>query len=317
MNDDFLEPAEKIKGNPIEIRERPKYYDNTTTITNTVPGLINTIDTEDVRYNREEINKFRRGSNAPKIWVVNDSEDDIFIRKSATGDFEDFSDENLVYPGDFKVYYNVYELRLRSPTAGAPYRVSEYEIYRQAFTAPIDISDRCSRLLGELCFAGSPIDPRAIRALNALTDSVTATISGTPNVDVIDRCARLLGTLCFGGIPIDPRQIRNLVFATDKVDVSGSSVTTASGSVSTMDDAFMEFRLMADYLKDLALAINPNNSTQRVSIEASPASVSVTGSLTTVSTVTNLAQIGGVLANGFIFDEMDIVWNTGIRPNII
>lgn len=39
---------------------------------------------------------------------------------------------------------------------------------------PVDanITDRCTRLLGQLCFAGSPIDPRVIRALTFLTDKV-------------------------------------------------------------------------------------------------------------------------------------------------
>jgi len=109
----------------------------------------------------------------------------------------------------------------------------------------IDVSDRCSRLLGELCFAGGPIDPRAIRALAFLTDSVdvsgsSVSITGTPAVDVSDRAARLLGItygsqgqqilqraatfdlevqLRSAGVEIDPRQIRALTSA-DVVDVS-------------------------------------------------------------------------------------------------
>ena len=109
----------------------------------------------------------------------------------------------------------------------------------------IDVSDRCSRLLGQLCFAGGPIDPRAIRALAFLTDSVDVTgssvsITGTPTVDVTDRAARLLGVvygsqgqqivqraatfdlltqLRHAGVEIDPRQIRALTSA-DVVDVS-------------------------------------------------------------------------------------------------
>ena len=109
----------------------------------------------------------------------------------------------------------------------------------------IDVSDRCSRLLGELCFAGGPIDPRAIRALAFLTDSVdvsgsSVTITGTPAVDVTDRAARLVGItygsqgqqilqraatfdlevqLRSAGVEIDPRQIRALTSA-DAVDVS-------------------------------------------------------------------------------------------------
>jgi len=90
---------------------------------------------------------------------------------------------------------------------------------------PVDLTDKCTRLLGQICFTNSPIDPRAIRALSFLTDKVD--ISGS-SVDVIDRCSRQLGTLCFGGISIDPRQIRNFLFASDKIDVSGSGVNISN-----------------------------------------------------------------------------------------
>jgi len=67
---------------------------------------------------------------------------------------------------------------------------------------PADLTDKCTRLIGQICYANSPIDPRAIRALQFLTDSinvsgssVTATILDTPTVDVIDRATRLLGVV--------------------------------------------------------------------------------------------------------------------------
>lgn len=37
---------------------------------------------------------------------------------------------------------------------------------------PVDLTDKCTRLLGQICFANSPIDPRVIRALTFLTDKV-------------------------------------------------------------------------------------------------------------------------------------------------
>lgn len=92
---------------------------------------------------------------------------------------------------------------------------------------PVDLTDDCTRLLGQLCYAGSAIDPRAIRALTFLTDSIN--ISGS-TVDVTDRCNRLLGQLCHDCSPIDPRD-RNwdLNFATDQADVSGSTITANAG----------------------------------------------------------------------------------------
>lgn len=102
---------------------------------------------------------------------------------------------------------------------------------------PVDLTDDCSRLLGQICAGAGPIDPRVIRALTFLTDSVNVTGSA---VDVTDRCARLLGQTCVGGVPIDPRD-RNwdLNFLTDQVDISGSSVGISSplylGNVQTID----------------------------------------------------------------------------------
>lgn len=46
-----------------------------------------------------------------------------------------------------------------------------------SITNPVDISDRCNRYLGQLCFDGVPIDPRQIRNLTFATDSVN--VSGS------------------------------------------------------------------------------------------------------------------------------------------
>lgn len=220
-----------------------------------------------------------------------------------------------------------------------PSAKTDIEGGRVGISGTIDISDRCSRLLGQLCSAGSPIDPRAIRALNFLTDKVDvsgSTVSLTGGViDVSDRCARLLGQLCSGGIAIDPRQIRNLAFLTDKVDVSGSSVTTVTGSLTTMEDAFMAFRLMMNYLDDLSLTIDPSTSRLRVNVETgtltSVGSITTVGFVTTVGGVTlvtgvgsvnnvvqlqNLVNLGGIPALTLITDNMYLLWATAIRPRI-
>ncbi len=111
---------------PVEIKVRPRYWDRTTAIQYAVPGAINTIPAENFSYNKEEIFKFIRRS-ADKLWVINDGTDNLYVRYATEG-VESFSDENVVFPKEYKVYYNVFELRLRSPTAGLPYRVSEFEI---------------------------------------------------------------------------------------------------------------------------------------------------------------------------------------------
>lgn len=103
---------------------------------------------------------------------------------------------------------------------------------------PVNLTDKCTRLLGQICFAGSAIDPRAIRALNFLTDSVnvsgsTVSLAGGA-VDVSDRCNRQLGTLCSGGVPIDPRAIRALTNA-DIVTVDGSNAVVLQQLAVTND----------------------------------------------------------------------------------
>jgi hypothetical protein len=141
-------------------------------------------------------------------------------------------------------------------------------------TDHIDICDRVARLLGEICYAGSAIDPRAIRTLTFLTDSVdvsgssiTATISGTPTVDVSDRAARLLGIiygsqnqqllqtpinfntqveLATGATLYDARQIRNLLFASDAINVSGSNINAVvTGSVTANAGTNLNTSLLA------------------------------------------------------------------------
>lgn len=174
-------------GDPVETKIRPRYYDHTSTITNAVP---NPIPAEDPLYNKEELNRYTR-RNIDKLWVVNDSETaDLFVRYTSSEEgLESFSDENVIHPKDLKVYFNVFELRLRSPLAGLPYRVAEFEIIPGTISSgggggdvvvtnvplPTDPIDRCSRLIGQLCFGGIAIDPRIIRTLSSITDSITVT----------------------------------------------------------------------------------------------------------------------------------------------
>lgn len=219
---DEIRPVEKGIREPLVLKKRPKYYDHTATIRNASP---NPLDTEDTTYNREEISKNRRDENAPFVWVVNDSSvDDLFVRTSSTADFEDFSDENVIHPKDVKVYYNVFELRLRSPTAGLPYRVAEFEIM------PCCTGGGGGG--GNSTIINTATDPVIIRPLDCTTDHPDicdrigrqlgiVSLSGGA-VDVSDRCSRLLGQLCFGGIAIDPRIIRALSSVTDSVTVTGT-----------------------------------------------------------------------------------------------
>jgi len=103
-----------------------RYYDVSHTIT--LAGASNPNNQDDQVYNVENINDALQ-RNAPYINIANDGTDYLYVLVSHGGG-QTFSPENIIYPGDIKTYINVYELRLRSPTLGLSYRVSEYDIRR-------------------------------------------------------------------------------------------------------------------------------------------------------------------------------------------
>ncbi len=112
------------------------YYDNDSTITtalDTTPAGGRILDPNLAAYNVEKVfEQIER--NAPWIFVCNDSpiegvgSDNLFVIASHIEDEFRFSRERIIYPQEFKVYKNIFELRLRSPTAGLPYRCTEYEV---------------------------------------------------------------------------------------------------------------------------------------------------------------------------------------------
>lgn len=112
------------------------YYDINNTITTAFATDPNDPDAQTVVagvitpvYNRETVFESLE-RNAPYIWITNDEDTGgatLFVICSHRGG-EHFSRERPIYPTEYKVYKNVYEIRLRSASAGAAYRVSEYEI---------------------------------------------------------------------------------------------------------------------------------------------------------------------------------------------
>lgn len=65
------------------------------------------------------------------IYISNDSTEQVtgtlYVIVSHTGYLAE-SKEELIYAGEMKRYFNVYFIKVRSPTQGLAYRVSEYEI---------------------------------------------------------------------------------------------------------------------------------------------------------------------------------------------
>lgn len=108
----------------IESKKYRNYYDVSDTITNAT--LSNPGDFDSILYDRERVFETLE-RHAEHVTVSNDSSNTLFVIVSHGGTMG-FSGETPIYPGENKTYYNVYEIRLRSPTAGLAYRVTEYPI---------------------------------------------------------------------------------------------------------------------------------------------------------------------------------------------
>lgn len=135
------------------------YYDINDTIT--TAQIIDPHDEDYPTYNRERVFESLE-RNAEILYVANDGTDTLFVIVSHQGG-QNFAKERPIYPGDVKEFYNIYELRLRSPKQYLPYRVTEYEIdtfpltylttqplnIRQLTCSDkIDVCDNAARLLG-------------------------------------------------------------------------------------------------------------------------------------------------------------------------
>lgn len=111
------------------------YYDVKNTINRTSNEDPNDFDSP--IYNRERIYAvLERYSDI--IHVINGGTNPLFVIISHEG-LTNFSKESIIFPGEVKDFYNVYELRLRSPEVGLEYRVTEYDIMSVSQTSLIPI----------------------------------------------------------------------------------------------------------------------------------------------------------------------------------
>jgi len=60
-----------------------------------------------------------------KIWVINDGPGTLFV--IASYNLVKWSGESEIFLGEYRAFFNVYELRVRSPNAATRYRLTEYE----------------------------------------------------------------------------------------------------------------------------------------------------------------------------------------------
>ena len=66
---------------------------------------------------------------SPELYFINFGPGTIFLRVSKNG--SEFSLQSPVFEGEVKTYYDVFELRLRSPTAQTQYLITEFEYFKQ------------------------------------------------------------------------------------------------------------------------------------------------------------------------------------------
>jgi len=110
------------------------YYDVSNTID--TAGASDPNDPDSAVYNRERIFEVVE-RNAERLLVKNDGTDTIYTVVTHIGGAS-FSKEVPIYTKESKIYYNVYEIRLRSPTLSNAYRVMEYELNPTSIS-PTDI----------------------------------------------------------------------------------------------------------------------------------------------------------------------------------
>ena len=65
-------------------------------------------------------------------------------------------------------------------------------------------------------------------------------------------------------------------------------------------------------------SIDPASGRMRVLLDATGGAqtLGTVTTVTTVSTLTNMAQVGGIAANSFIYDQMHSAWALTVRPRI-
>lgn len=64
--------------------------------------------------------------NAENITIKNDGAGEIYIQYSPNGKY--FSNEAILYETESKIYTNVSQLKVRTPSTGVKYRISNFEI---------------------------------------------------------------------------------------------------------------------------------------------------------------------------------------------
>lgn len=107
---------------------RTLFYDVASSNTTAVAAPL---ELNDALYTTEQVYEHIK-QNAPRITACNDGPGMWYIRISHDG--EQYSDEFPIYEGEYKIVYNIYEIKHRSTVAGMKYRITEFELGREKTT---------------------------------------------------------------------------------------------------------------------------------------------------------------------------------------
>ncbi len=117
------------ENNEAEAKIYENYYDVEHTIDNA--QATDPLDPDNENYNQEQV-FVALGRNAEVLYVKNNeassTDHDLYVIVSHQGG-QHFSRETTIEPQKVKEFYNVYEMRLRSATEDAKYKVSEYHLH--------------------------------------------------------------------------------------------------------------------------------------------------------------------------------------------
>lgn len=116
-----------IKASEVELVDL-KFDTGIKTLSNAVSNEPNIDDISTTGYTQELIFPILKRL-SPELYFINLGPGTIFLRVSKDG--TNFSVQSPVFEGEVKTFYDVFELRLRSPTANTQYIITEYEYFKQ------------------------------------------------------------------------------------------------------------------------------------------------------------------------------------------
>lgn len=208
--------AEALQKGKIELYKYRNYYDVDKTITTAAPNNPNDFDSPVYQRERVYVDLQR---NADLILIANDGPGTLFVIVSHGGEVE-FSQETQIFAGDTKMYYNVYELRVRSPIAGLHYRITEYDIRTGTF--PANRSSFTAQSLQNLGLPGTGTQLPNISIPDGFALVVRASVANTGSVFIANSQANT---------NITTSRITLLVGNFIKLFITNANLIWAAGSV--------------------------------------------------------------------------------------